>query len=53
MSDNNSSGGGCGCVGLILLTVLFWTLFFGLQTPWGKLNLDVFPPRVWKMEEAK
>lgn len=29
--------------------LLLWTAFVGLPTPWGKLNLDLIPPRIWVM----
>lgn len=52
MSESSSGGGGgSGCVSFILFIILFWMLWFGLPTPWGKLNLDIFPPRIWRMDE--
>lgn len=51
MSTQSSSSGGCGCVSPILFIVLIWMLWFGLPTPWGKLNLDIFPPSIWRMDE--
>jgi len=49
MSDSDNSGGGCGCGSLIFSIILIVMLFWGLPTPWGKLNLDIFPPRIWDM----
>lgn len=47
MSDNSSSGGGgCGCITIVLFILLITLLFFGLPTPWGKLNLDLLPPQL-------
>lgn len=51
MSQSKSSTVGCGCVPVILFILVLWTLWFGLPTPWGKYNLDIFPPRIWVMEE--
>jgi hypothetical protein len=52
MSNQSSTdGAGCGCVSIILAVILFTMLWFGLPTPWGKLNLDIFPPRIWDMEQ--
>lgn len=54
MSDNSSSGSsGCGCTSLILFIILITMLFFGLPTPWGVLNLDLIPPRIWRMDEPE
>jgi hypothetical protein len=44
---------GCGCVPTILLILVLWALWFGLPTPWGKYNIDIFPPRIWLMEDTK
>lgn len=44
---------GCGCVSLILFVFLVWSLFFGLPTPWGKINIDIFPPKIWNMDVEK
>lgn len=36
---------------MTFLIVLFTLLFVGLETPWGELNLDIFPtPRIWVMK---
>lgn len=54
MSDKTTvnCGGGCGCLSLILGILILWALWFGLPTPWGKYNVDIFPPRIWIMEET-
>ena len=42
-------GCGCpitGCLPLILGIFTLWALFFGLPTPWGKVNIDLFPPAI-------
>lgn len=50
MSDKPScSGGGSGCMSFVIGYLLLWTAFVGLPTPWGKLNLDLIPPRIWVM----
>ena len=41
--------GGCGCFSLILTILALSALWFGLPTPWGKFNIDIFPPRIWEM----
>jgi len=46
MSDN-SSGGGCGCVSLVLFILLIWLLFFGLPINGVKWYLDIFPPKIY------
>lgn len=54
-STSSSGGDGCGCVcfvyfivGVLLLTALIW----GLPVGDHKLNIDLFPPRIWD-ENAK
>ena len=44
MSETRSSG--CGCGGTILTILVLWALWFGLPTPWGKFNIDIFPPAI-------
>ena len=46
MSKSSSNGGGCGCVSLIATILVLWALWFGLPTPWGVLNIDIFPPAI-------
>jgi hypothetical protein len=41
-----SSSGGCGCGSLIITVLVLWALWFGLPTPWGKINIDIFPPAI-------
>ncbi len=51
MSD---SGDGCGCgsiVGGIAAILVLWALWFGLPTPWGTYNIDIFPPAIRLQEE--
>lgn len=44
--SSSSSSGGCGCGGVIISILLLWALWFGLKTPWGTYNIDIFPPQV-------
>ena len=38
---------GCGgCLSFIATVFALWALWFGLPTPWGTFNLDIFPPAV-------
>lgn len=30
MSDDESSGGGCGCLGVIITVIVIWALLFGV-----------------------
>ena len=49
MSDKAVGGGCAGCSGLLFLMFLlfvFWTIFFGIQTPWGIFHVDFFPPAI-------
>jgi hypothetical protein len=53
-STNDNVGCSCtgtGCASLIILILILTALWFGLPTPWGKLNIDIFPPRIWDMEK--
>ena len=51
-SSSSSSEGGCSCAGLVIGLLVLWALFFGLPWPGGaKYNIDIFPPRVWDMNE--
>lgn len=46
-NNNQSSGGnGCGCLSIILTILTIWSLWFGLPTPWGTLNIDIIPPAI-------
>lgn len=37
---------GCGCLPFILTVLFLWALWFGLSTPWGEFNVDIFPPAI-------
>lgn len=43
MSERDSGG---GCAGFILWLFIMWAIAFGLPTPWGTIELDLFPPEV-------
>ena len=49
MSDDSDSGG-CGCVSIIVTILVLWALWFGLPTPWGVFNIDIFPPAIRQMD---
>lgn len=52
MSNSSRDGcGGCGCVSLIIFLFLITALWWGLPTPWGTFNIDLFPPRIWQMDQ--
>jgi hypothetical protein len=44
MSEQNNNG--CGCVSIIVTILVLWALWFGLPTPWGNFNIDIFPPAI-------
>jgi len=44
--SESGSGGGCGCVSFIATILTLWALWFGLPTPWGVFNIDIFPPAI-------
>lgn len=46
MSECGTTNSGCGCVGIILMVLVLWSLWFGLPTPWGNFNIDIFPPAI-------
>jgi len=48
--DNNN--GGFGCFRLIVFIMLITALFFGLPIGKGKWNIDIFPPRIWDMNDV-
>jgi len=54
MSEEASGGCGCGgCVGLIITVLVLWAVFFGLPINDKKWNIDIFPPKIWDMNETK
>lgn len=36
-----------GCFSCLALIFLVWAILFGLPTPWGVLDLDIFPPGIY------
>lgn len=50
MSDGEVRAGCCGCIVgfpfLVFVVLVFWTVFIGLSTPWGVLNIDLLPPAI-------
>ena len=54
-SDNGCvvEAGGFGCLGLILVILVLWALWFGLPTTWGTLHIDIIPPSVKLEKEIK
>ena len=46
------TGGGCGCVTLVIAILLFWSIFFGLPVGDKKYNIDIFPPAI-RIENTK
>jgi len=55
MSDDNSGdSGGCGCGGCVMLVIfIFMVAAIGFGVPIGvsKWNIDIFPPRIWDMND--
>lgn len=45
-TKTNVSCGSLGCLDLIVFIMLLGALWFGLPTPWGKLDLDILPPAI-------
>lgn len=54
MSDETSNGGGgCfGCLTFIAFCFVIAAFWVGLPTPWGTLELDMFPPAIRVIEVA-
>jgi hypothetical protein len=46
MSNNNNEVS-IGCLPLILFIFTLWALWFGLPTPWGFFEIDIFPPGIY------
>ena len=52
MSESSSGGCNCSCIGLTIVLFFFWALWFGVPIPGGKkINIDIFPPKIWDMNE--
>jgi hypothetical protein len=46
-TNNINLGGGNGCLSLILLILTLTALWFGLPTPWGLFEIDIFPAGIF------
>ncbi len=47
MSSTEADGCGCSSICWLILSFLFlWSIIFGLPTPWGFLDIDLFPPKI-------
>lgn len=49
-NKNSQINLGCaplGCLPLIIFIFLLWSLWFGLPTPWGKFEIDLFWPGIY------
>ena len=56
MSEDSTGGrgGGCSCGGCIMLIVFFFMVVaigWGLPIGKRKWNVDIWPPRIWDMNE--
>lgn len=50
MANNNVNvtvDRGSGCLSLILFIFTLTALWFGLPTPWGLFEIDIFPPGIF------
>jgi hypothetical protein len=50
MTEVRTTSTGCGCGSLIVGILLVWALWFGLPTPWGTFNIDIFPPAIRQVD---
>lgn len=50
MSDSGSNDG-CGCFEFVASVLVLWALWFGLPTPWGTYNIDIFPPAIRRVDK--
>ena len=41
------NNGGSGCLNFVLTFLVITALWFGLPTPWGVLEIDLFPPGIY------
>lgn len=35
-----------GCIAILVVVFLLWSWLWYLPTPWGNLEIDVFPPAI-------
>lgn len=38
--------GGFSCLSFVLFFFLLWMIFSSVPTPWGKVSIDIFPPKL-------
>jgi len=43
---NNNMRNTGSCLGCLITLFIVWAILFGLTTPWGKLDIDIFPPQI-------
>jgi hypothetical protein len=54
MSDSGKKKGcGCGCVSTVALFLLVWWIAVGIPVDGRKWNLDLFPPRIWDVNQER
>jgi hypothetical protein len=47
MANETNTNVGGGCFSLILFIFILTALWFGLPTPWGLFEIDIFPPGIF------
>ena len=47
MSETKIGCNSLGCLELIILVFLIGAILIGVPTPWGHLNIDLFPPGIF------
>ena len=47
MANETNINVGGGCFSLILFIFILTALWFGLPTPWGLFEIDIFPPGIF------
>lgn len=53
MSDDNSIGCGCSCVGIIITILVLWAVCFGLPIGDKTYDIDIFPPKINIIDNAE
>jgi hypothetical protein len=51
MSESKTTVGCPGCGSFVVTVLILWALWFGLPTPWGTFNTDIFPPQIREVTE--
>jgi len=50
--SNSSSGCGCfGCISVVMFILMVTAMGWGLSIGKHKWNIDIFPPRIWDMND--